>query len=118
MRSTRTTAILTVALFALGAGPAAAHPEALSNRIDAENHATAMRSLALFHQQIEADLSPVTSPAKPTQTVRVVRATVADDGFDWTDGAIGAGLTAALLLAGAGVASARRHPSATAHRAP
>jgi hypothetical protein len=118
MRS-RTTAILAVALFSLGAGPAAAHPEALANRVDADNHAAAMRSLARFHEQIEADAARVASvaPAAPARTVSIVRAPVSGDGFDWTDGAIGAGVTAALLLAGAGAASARRRPSSTPHRA-
>jgi hypothetical protein len=117
MRS-RTTAILTVALISLGAGPAAAQPQASPKRIEAENHAAAMRSVARFRQQIDAGTARVASPAPsaPPRTVTVVRAPVAGDGFDWTDGAIGAGLTAALLLTGAGVASARR-TSSTLHRA-
>jgi hypothetical protein len=36
-------------------------------------------------------------------------------GFDWVDAGIGAGLTAALLLGAAGVASARRRPTLPAH---
>ncbi len=119
MRSTLITAVLALALLALSAGPAAARPDVSSNRIDAANHATAMRSLASFKQQIAADLERVTSPA-PTaaaRTVRIVRVPVTDNGFNWLDGAIGAGLTAALLLTGAGLASARRHPSATTRQA-
>jgi hypothetical protein len=115
MRFTRTTTVLTAALLAAGASPALAQESA--KRIEAENHQAAMRSIGRFQQQIAADLAPQTSPAKATQTVRVVRSTVADDGFDWADGAIGAGLAAALLLAGTGLASARRHPSAKLHRA-
>jgi hypothetical protein len=114
MRSIRTTAV-TAALLAVGASPALAHDSA--KRIEAVNHATAMRSIARFHQQIAADLAPATSSVRPTQTVRIVRAPAADDGFDWADGAIGAGLAAALLLAGTGVASVRRHPSTKPHRA-
>jgi hypothetical protein len=83
-------------------------------RIDAANHAATMRSLALLEQQLDAEAARIASPAKtaPTTTARIV---ASDTGFDWVDGAIGAGLTAAVLLAAGGVESARRRPSTTAH---
>ena len=40
----------------------------------------------------------------------------AGDGFDWVDAGLGAGLTGALLVGAAGVASARRHPAMMARR--
>jgi hypothetical protein len=104
------TPILVVALLAAGAAPAAARPEP-PNRVDAANHAATMRSLARQRprdgQLVSA--SPAGAPA-PAPTVRVMHLR---GGFDWVDAGIGAGLTGALLLGAAGVASVRRHPTMT-----
>jgi hypothetical protein len=110
MRSTVITTAATIALFSLSAGPAAARTDFTPEQVDAANHATAMRELVIQHQR-EAD-----TVSAPPQTARIVRVPVADTDFDWADGAIGAGLTAALLLGVAGVGTARRHASIAAHR--
>jgi hypothetical protein len=48
------------------------------------------------------------------QIVRVTKTPAADGGYSWAEGAIGAGLTAVVLLGAAGVAAGRRHPRVTA----
>ncbi len=106
MRSTFiTTTAVTVALLGVGTAPAMAHPRLSEAQIDAANHANTMRLLAIKHQRDEQ--------TAPPQTASVVRVPVASDGFDWVDGAIGAGLTATVLLAAAGMGSARRHTTMT-----
>ena len=107
MRFTLTTAV-TVALLGLGATPAVAHPGLAPAQVDAANHANTMRLLAVKHQR---DADAVGS--MPPQAARVVRVPVAANGFDWVDGAIGAGVTAALLLGAAGAGSARRRSAMT-----
>jgi len=109
MRRTLITTAVTVALFGLGAAPAMARPGLSPAQVDAANRANTMRVLAIKHQR-DADVVR----SAPPQTARVVRVPVAANGFDWADGAIGAGVTAALLLGAAGVASARRHSTMTA----
>ena len=59
---------------------------------------------------------PLPGDPAPIPIVRVTRAPVADNGFDWADGAIGAAVTAALLLGAAGMASVRRTPTLSAQR--
>jgi hypothetical protein len=59
---------------------------------------------------------PFPADPAPVPIVRVTQAPVADDGFKWADGALGAGVTAALLLGAAGLASVRRAPTTRAHR--
>jgi hypothetical protein len=115
MRFTLTTAIAAAALLSSGAGTALASTnDGPPNRIDALNHAATMRSLALLHEQLEAQGNRISARPKtaPATTARIV---AAGDGFRWVDGAIGAGVTAAALLTVAGVDSARRRPSASAH---
>jgi hypothetical protein len=108
MRSTLTT-ISVAPLLAAGAGSAAAHPADMPTpgsdaalqaqadiptaRTDAALHAQAMRSQGLEYRHLTSDASS-TEPA-PAPTVRVTRA---DDGFDWADAGIGAGVATALLL--------------------
>ena len=123
MRTTLTT-ISVAALIAAGAGSAAAHPadmptpggDAALNaqaatptaRIDAALHAKAMRSQGLHYRH----LTSVASSTKPASapTVHVTRV---DDGFDWADAGIGAGVaTALLLVSAAGIAAIRRQPRA------
>jgi hypothetical protein len=112
MRFTLTTSAVVAAL-ALSPGAALANTDDPPNRVDADNHATTMHSLAVLHEQLEARAERIASPVKtaPTTTARIV---ATDSGFDWVDGAIGAGLAATvLLLAAGGVESARRHPTTT-----
>jgi hypothetical protein len=110
MRSTLTISILAAALLLGSAGPAAARPGSPSDRIDAATmrgiHAAGLRyqAEATYHSDHIND-APASKPA-PVQIVRVTR--VADGGFDWADAGIGAGLTAALLLSAAAVATVRR----------
>jgi hypothetical protein len=67
-------------------------------------------------RQLERDTSTAPPPGQPA-TVPVVRVTrVSGGAFDWLDAGIGAGLTAALLLGAAGVASLRRRPTLPAHQ--
>ncbi len=108
MRFTVSTALVVAALLALSAGTANADTP---DRIDAANRATTMHSLAVLHQQLDAQAARIASPhhSAPATTARI-----ADQGFNWVDGTIGAGLTAALLLTAAGVTSARHRPSTTA----
>jgi hypothetical protein len=123
MRSTLT-AISVAALLAAGAGSAAARPADVpiapsdatppaqadipTARTDAAQHAQAMRSQGL-HDRHLTSVASSTKPA-PAPTVRVTRV---DDGFDWADAGIGAGVaTALLLLSAAGVAAIRRQPQA------
>jgi hypothetical protein len=122
MRTALTT-ISVAALLAVGAGSAAARPadvpisrndapppaqtDVPTARTDAAQHARAMRSLALHNRR-----ASVASSAQPAQapTVHVTRV---DDGFDWADAGIGAGVaTALLLLSAAGLAATRRQPRA------
>ena len=123
MRTTLT-AISVAALLAAGAGSAAARPADVpiprsdaalqaqadipTARTDALQHAQAMRSLALNNRH--AIVAPSAQPA-PAPTVHVTRV---DDGFDWADAGIGAGVaTALLLLSAAGMAAMRRQPRTT-----
>jgi len=123
MRTTLTT-ISVVALLAAGAGSAAARPADVpiapsdaalpaqadrpTARSDAALHAQAMRSQGLHYRHLTSVASS-TKPA-PAPTVRVTRV---DDGFDWADAGIGAGVaTALLLLSAAGMAATRRQPRA------
>ena len=103
--------ILVVALLAAGAAPAVARPEP-PIRVEAAGHAATMRSLARQRAHDGRLVSASSAPAPaPTPAVRVRRL---PGGFDWADAGIGAGLTGALLLSAAGVASVRRHPTMTA----
>jgi hypothetical protein len=124
MRTTVIT-ISVAALLAAGAGSAAAHPADMPSpgsdaalqaqadvptaRTDAALHAQAMRSQGPHYRHVTS-VASTTKPA-PDPTVRVTRV---DDGFDWADAGIGAGVaTALLLLSAAGVAAVRRQPRAT-----
>jgi hypothetical protein len=119
------TAISVAALLAIGAGSAAARPadvpipgndapppaqtDVPTARSDAAQHAQAIRSLGLHHRHLTSVASS-TKPA-PAPTVQVTRV---DDGFDWADAGIGAGVaTALLLVSAAGVAAVRRQPRMT-----
>jgi hypothetical protein len=130
MRATLTT-VSAVALLAAGAGSAAARPadtplagttspppqvvaahaprgpHMSAGRIDAAEHALAIRRLNRLNGVPSTGASPVQPAAVPI--VRVTR--VVGGGFDWGDAGIGAGLTAVLLLGAAGVASVRRTPT-------
>ena len=92
--------------------PATASPPRPSlvspSQIDAADHAAAIRSINLHLARATSPVSPPEQPA-PAAVVRITR--VGGDGFDWLDASIGAGLTAALLLGAARVASLRRRPS-------
>ena len=67
-----------------------------------------MRSLALHNRH--AIVAPSAQPA-PAAIVHVTRV---DDGFDWADAGIGAGVaTGLLLLSAAGLAAVRRQPRMT-----
>ena len=120
MRTTLT-AVSVAALLAAGAGPAAARPADVpiapsdatppahgdipTARTDAAQHARAMHSLALHNRH--AIVAPSAQPT-PAPTVHVTRV---DDGFDWADAGIGAGVaTALLLLSAAAVVAVRRQP--------
>ena len=83
-RCSTITTLSVTALLAVGAGPAAARP---------------------------ADMPPGHSPySSPAPVAHVAHTQIADDGIDWTDVGIGAGLAAALLLSAAGVTAVRRQP--------
>ena len=109
-----TTSVVVASLVAFSPATALASPDGPPTRIDALNHAATMRSLALLHEQLDAQAERIAAPHKaaPTTTARIV---ATEEGFSWADGAIGGSLTAAVLLAAAGARSARRHPSTTAH---
>jgi len=121
MRPTLIT-ISVAALLAAGAGSAAARPadvpivrsdaapqaqaDVPTARSDAAQHAQAMRSLGLYSRHVTG-VATSTKPA-PSPVVRVTRV---NDGFDWADAGIGAGVaTALLLLSAAGIAAIRRQP--------
>ena len=123
MRPTLTT-ITVVALLAAGAGSAAARPadvpiprsdaahpaqaDVPTARSDAAQHAQAMHTLGL-HSRNVTGVATSTKPA-PSPIVRVTRV---DQGFDWADAGIGAGVaTALLLVSAAGIAAIRRQPRA------
>ena len=116
MRTTLT-AVSVAALLAAGAGSAAARPADVPiPRSDAALQAQAdiptARTDAALHARAMRSLTNLASSAKPAAapTVRVTRV---DDGFDWADAGIGAGVaTALLLLSAAGLATARRQPRA------
>ena len=100
-----------VAVLATGAGPAFAHTDTPSGRPGVAAHTTVMPSQSVRDEQnaaVAASREPL-----PQASVRVTR--VAGGGFDWTDAAIGAGLTAALLLSGAGLSSLRRQHTPATH---
>jgi hypothetical protein len=109
-----TTSVIVASLAAFSPATAlASTDDGPPNRIDALNHAATMRSLALLHQQLAEQTERISAPAKtaPATTARLV---AADDGFHWVDGAVGAGLTATVLIAVAGANSARRRPATLA----
>jgi hypothetical protein len=112
MRSTLTAAVAVLAL-AFSTGTAFAGTNVPPDQVDAANHALTMRSLARLRQQVDVQVARIASPPRtaPATTARLVPT---DRGFSWADGAVGAGVTAALLLAAAGVQSARRRPITTA----
>ena len=110
-----TTSVVVASLAAVSPATAlASTDDGPPNRIDALNHAATMRSLALLHEQLSEQAERISAPAKtaPATTARLV---ATDDGFRWVDGAVGAGLTAAVLIAVAGADCARRRPSMTAN---
>jgi hypothetical protein len=86
-----------------------------SPQVVAAEHALAMRSQGHGQHQHGSDLSIVPSSAQtaPVASARVSH--TADGGFDWVDAGIGAGVSAALLLGAAGVASVRRRPTLPAN---
>jgi hypothetical protein len=126
MRTILTT-VSAVALLAAGAGSAAARPaDALlagatppPRQVDTARaargpHAAAGRIDAALAQRRHGDDLPAFAPSSPPAPVPIVRVTrITGGGFDWGDAGIGAGLTAALLLGTAGVASVRRSPTIT-----
>jgi len=124
MRATLTT-ISVAALLAVGAGSAAARPadvpiprndapppaqtDVPTAGTDAAQHAQSIRSLGLHNRHL-ASVATSTKPA-PAPIVHVTRV---DDGFDWADAGIGAGVaTGLLLLSAAGLAAVRRQPRMT-----
>jgi hypothetical protein len=123
MRATLTT-ISVAALLAVGAGSAAARPadvpiprdapppaqaDVPTAGTDAAQHAQAIRSLGLHNRH----LTSVASSTKPAPAP-IVHVTRVDDGFDWADAGIGAGVaTGLLLLSAAGLAAVRRQPRMT-----
>jgi hypothetical protein len=106
-----TTVVVATAALALSpsTAPASTHPPA---RVDAANHAGTMRSLARLHHQLDVQAARIAAPARtaPPATTRIVHS---DEGFSWVDGAIGAGATAALLLAAGAVVASRPSPRAS-----
>jgi hypothetical protein len=80
------------------------------------------RTLTLLGVAAATALAPTGALARPIYdatapaAVAASRPPAANDGFNWADGAIGAGATAVLLLSAAGLASARR-PAIAARRA-
>src|SRR4051794_3911011 len=110
MRATLIT-ISTLAVLAASAGPAAARPDEPNARAEAASHAAAVRAQGLYDEQRAAvAASRELVPGPPV--IRVTR--VAQDGFDWADAGIGAGLAVTLLLSAGGVATLRRqHTPAT-----
>ena len=77
-------------------------------RTDAAQHAQAIRSLGLHNRHLTGVASSTTPAPAP-----IVRVTRVDDGFDWADAGIGAGVaTGLLLLSAAGLAAIRRQPRA------
>jgi hypothetical protein len=109
-----TTSVVVASLVAVSPAAAFASTDGPPNRIDAANHAATMHSLAVLHEQLEARAERIAAPPK-TAAPTTARIVATDSGFSWVDGAIGAGLTAAALLAAGGLQSARRHPSTPAH---
>ena len=112
MRATLT-AISAVALLAATAGPAAARPADMPLRQGPAplHRAVVVPSRGVQHRYLGSDATAVPAPAQTAPTVRV---TTADNGVNWADIGIGAGLACALLLSAAGVSAARRHPTTTA----
>jgi len=123
MRSTLTT-ISVAALLAAGAGSASAHPADMPSpgsdaalraqadvptaRSDAAQHAQAMRTLGLHSRHVTGVATSTNPPPS-----RIVRVTRVDQGFDWADAGIGAGVASGLLLlSAAGIAAIRRQPRA------
>jgi hypothetical protein len=77
-------------------------------RTDAAFHAKAMRSQGLQYRHVTSVASSTKPASAPT-----VHVTRVDDGFDWADAGIGAGVaTALLLVSAAGIAAIRRQPRA------
>jgi hypothetical protein len=87
-------------------------PHVSASRIDAANHALVVSRLSRLD-----GVASTGAPMAQAGTAPIVRVTRVTGGFDWGDAGIGAGLTAALLLSAAGVASLRRTPTITARRA-
>src|SRR5689334_22683587 len=105
MRSTLTS-ITAAALLAAGAAPAAARLDGPINASPVAHHVNATSIQGRQFRHLGGDVAIV---AKVTRAPAVVVSTPsADGGFDWAAAGIGAGLAAALLLAGAGVAAVRR----------
>ena len=112
-----TNTVVAGTLLTLSPGSAIAGTDDVPNRVDAINHANTMRSLARLHEQLAEQTERNAAPVKvaPPSTVRIVRD---ETGFSWVDGAVGGGLTAAVLLAAAGAQTARRsagRPSPAPH---
>ena len=108
-----TTSVVVASLVAFSPATALANTDGPPNRIDALNHAATMHSLAVLHEQLQARAERIAAPPK-TVAATTTRLVATDSGFDWADGAIGAGLAAAVLLTAGGLQSVRRHPSTTA----
>jgi hypothetical protein len=103
--------ITVVALLAAAAGPAAARLDGPINVSPVTHHVKAAGIQGRQFRHLGGD---VAIAAKVTRAPAVVVATpaVTDNGFDWADAGIGAGLAAALLLTAAGLAAVRRqHPT-------
>jgi hypothetical protein len=114
MRATVTTAAV-VGLLAAGASPAAARPaDSLADYGGpGPRHAAATPSVGVQHRYLGNDAAlPTTHSSTAAPAVHVTRTQIADDGIEWADVGIGAGLTAALLLAGAGVVRRQHVPAA------
>jgi hypothetical protein len=97
---------------AASAGTAAARPADLpvGSGTSSPRHAVATPTPGQQHRYLGSYLTsvPAAPEAAPAPVVRVAQAPAADDGINWADIGIGAGLAAALLLAAAGLTAARR----------
>jgi hypothetical protein len=113
MRATLST-VAVVGLLTAGAGPAAARPaDTPAAHPAAHRHAAAAASVGVQHRYLGNDAAlPATHPSTPAPAGTITRTQIADDGIDWADVGIGAGLAAALLLlAGAGLARRQHVPT-------
>ena len=114
MRATITT-ITVAGLLAASAGSAVARTDPPTGLNDAVLHAQAMRYQAEAAYYRSHKAGTAASASAPTHIVRVTRAPLADGGFDWADGGIGAGFAVALALSATGVAVVRRHSPLRTH---